>query len=65
METKEFIDLPEVATYLGVSLETVYRYIRSKENPLPSMKISRKRILVNKEELDEWIFNFRKDQEVK
>ena len=62
MEEKEFIDLPEVATYLGVSIETIYRYIHSKENPLPSMKISRKKILVNKRELDDWLFSFKNSE---
>lgn len=64
METKEFLDLPEVATYLGVSLETVYRYIRNKSRPLPAIKISSKRLLANKKELDDWIFSFRKDRNV-
>lgn len=62
METKEFLDLPEVAQYLGVSLETVYRYIRRETNALPAIKISRKRLLANKKELDDWIFSFREDK---
>lgn len=62
METKEFMDLPEVAQYLGVSLETVYRYIRNKSPALPAIKISSKRLLVNKKELDAWIFSFREGE---
>lgn len=62
MIEKEFIDLPEVAEYLGVSIDTVYRYMRSETNPMPAIKISRKRLLVNKKELDEWLFSFREEQ---
>jgi excisionase family DNA binding protein len=58
-ETRDFIDLEVVCAYLGVSMSTVYRYIHSKENPLPSFKISRGVIKVDKKELDAWIENFR------
>lgn len=57
--TKEFLDMEEVAAYIGVSMATVYRYVRSTENPLPSFKLSSKKILVSKEELDTWIKTFR------
>ena len=59
-ENKEFIDLEAVAAYLRVSMSTIYRYINSKENPLPSFKLSRGIILVDKKELAKWIENFRK-----
>jgi excisionase family DNA binding protein len=58
-ENKEFIDLEAVSVYLGVSMSTVYRYIHSKENPLPSFKISRGVLKVDKKELDNWLENFR------
>lgn len=61
--TIEFMDLEQVAAYLKVSLSTVYRYINSKENPLPSFKITTKNILVKKAELDAWIENYRKNVE--
>lgn len=59
-ETLEFMDLEQVAAYLKVSISTVYRYINSKENPLPSFKVTSKNILVKKAELDAWLENYRK-----
>lgn len=63
IESIEFMDLEEVAGYLKVSLSTVYRYINSKDNPLPSFKISKKNILVKKYELDVWVENYRTNVE--
>jgi excisionase family DNA binding protein len=57
-EYQEFMDLEAVSKYLGVSISTIYRYIHSKENPLPSIKISKGVLRVNKKELDDWIMNF-------
>jgi excisionase family DNA binding protein len=56
---QEFIDLEAVSKYLGVSISTVYRYIHSKENPLPSIKISKGVLRVNKQELEGWVLKFR------
>jgi len=59
-EYQDFMDLEEVAKYLKVSMSSVYLYINLKENPLPSYKISKKVIRVRREELDEWIVEYRK-----
>jgi excisionase family DNA binding protein len=54
-EQKEFLSISEVAEALGVYRDTVYRYINDIKKPLPSIKISRKKILVKKEDLDKWL----------
>jgi excisionase family DNA binding protein len=64
-EYKEFLSIKEVAKYLGVYRDTVYRYIRDIKKPLPAMKISRKKILVKKIDLDSWLENHKKTKEVK
>jgi len=58
---KTFMDLEEVAKYLKVSMSTIYRYINSEENPLPSFKLTKKHIVVKKDELDAWIEEYRKN----
>ena len=60
-EYKEFLNLEEVAECLGVKISTVYTYIRSTENPLPSFQINKKTIRVKKSELDDWLENYRKE----
>ena len=52
---KEFLSIEEVAEYLHVYKDTVYRYIKDIKKPLPSIKISRKKILVKKVDLDNWL----------
>ena len=54
-ETKDFLTLQEVTAYLGVSDSTIYRYLNRYKKPLPSMKISRKKILIKKVDLDKWL----------
>ena len=58
---QDFMDLEGVAKYLKISMSTIYRYVNSKENPLPSFKISKKVIRVKKDELDKWILEYRKN----
>ena len=64
-EYKEFLSIKEVAEYLGVYRDTVYRYIRDIKKPLPAMKISRKKILVKKIDLDNWLENHKRNKGVK
>lgn len=45
----------EVADYLKLSIETIYRYINDTDNPLPSYKLSKSNIRIDKEELEQWI----------
>ena len=52
---KEFMNILEVTKYLGVHTSTVYRYLRDIKIPLPSIKISRKKILVKKADLLDWL----------
>lgn len=59
-EIKEFMDLEEVATYLNVSISTIYRYIKDRNNPLPTFQISKQIIRVKKEDLDSWLENYKK-----
>ena len=54
-ETVEFMSVEEVAKYLGVWKDTVYRYMRDEKKPLPAMRISRKKILIKKVDLDKWL----------
>lgn len=61
-EVVEFLDISAVAEYLGVKEVTVYRYIKRHKRPLPSMKISRKKILVRKEDLDNWLEEARRGE---
>lgn len=59
-EMVEFLNVSDVAEYLGVKEVTVYRYINRHKRPLPSMKVSRKKILVKKVDLDNWLEEARK-----
>ncbi len=59
-DLKEFLDLNEVAEYLGVHISTIYRYIHSKTNPLPAVQISKAKIIVRKSELDSWLEEYKK-----
>jgi excisionase family DNA binding protein len=54
-EVKEFFSLQDVASYLKISDSTVYRYINRYKKPLPAMKISRKKIVIKKVDLDKWL----------
>jgi len=56
---QEFLSIEDVAKYLGVYRDTVYRYIHDIKKPLPSMKISRKKILVRRSDLDEWLESYK------
>jgi len=52
---KEFMTIDEVAKFLGVYRDTVYTYIKEIRKPLPAMKLSRKKILVKKADLEKWL----------
>ena len=52
---EEMLTPEEVATYLNISISTVYRYLNDKENPIPSYKFSSKNIRIKKKELDQWV----------
>ena len=59
-EFKEFMDLKEVAEYLGVDVSTLYRYMKDDINPLPTFLILGKTLRVKKAELDDWLDGYKK-----
>lgn len=61
-EEKKNMTPEDVAQYLGVNISTIYRYLTQTINPLPSYKITRKNIIIKKEELDSWINGFFQDK---
>ena len=52
---QEFMDLQEVADYLKIHINTLYKLIRLEENPLPTIQISERILRIKKSELDEWL----------
>ena len=61
-EYKEFLTIQEVAEYLKVYRDTVYKYIHDIKKPLPYMKVTRKKILIKKVDLDIWLEDFKKSE---
>ena len=60
-EYQEFMDLQEVADYLGVHVNTIYKYIKDKAHPLPTFNITDRIIRVKKADLDIWLETYRKN----
>ncbi|MBG9786614.1 helix-turn-helix domain-containing protein [Brevibacillus laterosporus] len=50
--TKTTMSVSELATYLGVSTDTIYTMVRKKQ--IPNTRV-RERILFRKEVIDEWM----------
>lgn len=63
-ETREWLNLKETASYIGVTMNTLYMIMKSKEG-FPYSKFSKRLIRVNREELDKWLidYNYSKMQE--
>lgn len=59
-EYKEFMDLQGVADFIGVHINTVYKYIRDDVRPLPTFQISDRVIRVRKVELEAWLEEYHK-----
>ena len=51
---KFYLELEEIATILGVTVDTVRDYRKFKNNPLPMYRVGRK-YLVKKEDFDAWM----------
>lgn len=59
---KEFLSLEEVAEYLGVHINTIYKYLKDEQNPLPTFRISERIIRVKKSELDAWLKAYKEEK---
>lgn len=57
---QKYFDLKTVAQIFGVSLPTVYSWMKFEDNPLPSFKVGNKRF-VNANELEQWLELRRED----
>ena len=58
MDQSNQVLLPEeVAKILGVQRITVKRYMDSKVNPLPHIKLGHKTIRIIRSQLDNWLLN--------
>ena len=51
---KPYLELDEIAVLLGVNVDTVRDYRKSKRNPLPTYRVGRK-YLVKKEDFEKWM----------
>ena len=58
MNDKDLLTPEEAATYLSITIGTIYKYLSFPENPLPSYKISKKNIRIKKEELLSWVESY-------
>ncbi len=59
-EYKEFMTLMDISEYLGIHINSIYTYIHEGGEPLPSIKISNKKILVKKKDLINWLEEHKK-----
>ena len=53
-ENRPFLNIKEVSELLGISVSTINRLIKRGDFP-PKIKISPKRMIFMKREVDEWI----------
>ena len=53
-QNRPFLTMKEVSVLLGISVSTIDRLIKKGEFP-PKVKISPRRIVFMKKEIDEWI----------
>lgn len=60
-ETKEWLNLKETAAYVGVTINTLYMIMKSKDG-FPYSKFSKRLIRVNKEELDKWLIDYNRSK---
>ena len=54
-KTRNFMALDEVARLLSMHIGTIYTYIKDAKAPLPSIKLSNRKILVKRADLEEWL----------
>jgi excisionase family DNA binding protein len=54
VEDKPYLSVEDVASILGISVDTVRNYISRRKNPLPAYRFGRE-YRINKEEFDEWV----------
>lgn len=54
-EKKLWLSPKETATWLGISMATIYRYINLAVDPIPCYKISESNIRIEVAELEKWV----------
>ena len=54
IQNRPFLTIKEVSELLGISVSTINRLIKNGDFP-PKIKISQRRIVFMKREIDEWI----------
>ena len=59
-ENRPFLTIKEVSKLIGLSVSTINRLVKKEEFP-PKIKISPRRIVFMKYQLQEWIDNKRSD----
>lgn len=59
-QTEKLLDLDTVANKLGVSVATIHRYTKLRENPLPVYKITGRTFRIKEEDLKKWLLNYKK-----
>jgi excisionase family DNA binding protein len=64
MNEEKILTLQEVAEYLKVSVEQVYRFVKRDDNPLPVIIISDKTKRVRMSELQAWLSQQKDDPEI-
>jgi len=57
-ENRPFLTIKEVSNLIGLSVSTINRLVKKKEFP-PKRKLSPKRIIFMKHQIQEWIDNKR------
>ena len=60
-ENRPFLTIKEVSTLLGISVSTINRLIKRGEFP-PKIKISPRRIVFMKNDINEWIKKIEKNK---
>ena len=63
MNEEKILTLQEVAEYLKVSVEQVYRFVKRDDNPLPVIIISDKTKRVRMSDLQAWLLKQKDSQE--
>ena len=55
MENKNYATPEEIAKMLGVTVVTVYRYMKRKHNPLPHYKLTDRNFTIKISDFESWM----------